>query len=133
MLYLSSFRDTNALIYKGTIGTGGTVESLPENYSVGDTYKVITPGTYAGQVCEVGDMIVAVEGGWTVVQNNTDIATSSATGMVKGGTTVESEKIYGINVSGAGEMTVSVPWDDTVALTEDEIAAAITAAGEKKS
>ena len=112
---------TNALIYKGTIGTGGTVETPPENYSVGDTYKVITPGTYAGQVCEVGDMIVAIEGGWTVVQNNTDIATSSATGMVKGGTTVESEKIYGINVSGTGAMTVSVPWDDTTGLAEDEV------------
>ena len=112
---------TNALIYKGTIGTGGTVETLPENYSVGDTYKVITPGTYAGQVCEVGDMIVAIEGGWTVVQNNTDIATSSVTGMVKGGTTVESEKIYGVNISGAGEMTVGVPWDDTTGLAENEV------------
>ena len=112
---------TNALIYKGTIGTGGTVEALPENYSVGDTYKVITPGTYAGHVCEVGDMIVAIEGGWTVVQNNTDIATSSVTGMVKGGTTVESEKIYGINVSGTGAMTVSVPWDDTTGLAEVEV------------
>ena len=112
---------TNALIYKGTIGTGGTVETLPENYSVGDTYKVITPGTSAGQVCEAGDMIVAIEGGWTVVQNNTDIATSSATGMVKGGTTVGSEKIYGINISGTGAMTVSVPWDDTTGLAEDEV------------
>ena len=111
----------DALIYKGTIGTGGDVETLPETYSAGWTYKVITAGTYAGHVCEVGDMIVAIEDGWTVVQNNTDIATSSVTGVVKGGTTVESEKIYGVKVSGSGEMTAEVPWNDTTSLTNDEI------------
>ena len=111
----------DALIYKGTIGTGGTVEALPENYSVGDTYKVITPGTYAGQVCEIGDIIIAAADGWTVVQNNTDIATVDTLGLVKGGATVESEKIYGIKVSGSGEMTAEVPWNDTTSLTNDEI------------
>ena len=111
----------DALIYKGTIGIGGDVETLPETYSTGWTYKVITAGTYAGQVCEIGDIIIAAADGWTVVQNNTDIATTGTLGLVKGGTTVESEKIYGIKVSGSGEMTAEVPWNDTTSLTNDEI------------
>ena len=65
---------------KGTVGTGGTVETLPaDSYTQGDMYIVKTGGTYAGQVCEPGDLILCVkthdpEGAadtdWTVVQNN---------------------------------------------------------------
>lgn len=65
---------------KGTVGTGGTVETLPaEGYTQGDMYVVKTGGTYAGQVCEPGDLILCVkthdpEGAadtdWTVIQNN---------------------------------------------------------------
>lgn len=64
----------------GTVGTGGTVEALPaEGYTQGDMYIVKTGGTYAGQVCEPGDLILCVkthdpEGAadtdWTVIQNN---------------------------------------------------------------
>lgn len=64
---------------KGTVGTGGTVETLPaEGYTQGDMYIVKTGGTYAGQVCEPGDLILciktfeeeAADTDWTVVQNN---------------------------------------------------------------
>ena len=72
---------TDAFEFKGTIGTGGTVTSLPTTYKKGSVYKVITAGTYAGQACEVGDLIIALvnrEGSgnqnsdWTVAQNNID-------------------------------------------------------------
>ena len=69
----------DAMLYKGTIGTGGTVTALPATHSVGWTYKVITAGTYAGVDCEIGDMIICVTDGtsannahWTVVQSNLD-------------------------------------------------------------
>ena len=64
---------------KGTVGTGGTVEALPaDSYTQGDMYIVKTGGTYAGQVCEPGDLILciktfeeeAADTDWTVVQNN---------------------------------------------------------------
>ena len=62
-----------------TIGTGGTVTSLPTTHYQGWTYKVITAGTYAGAACEVGDMIICITDGtsannghWTVVQSNVD-------------------------------------------------------------
>lgn len=84
----------DAMIYKGTLGTDGTVTKVPTNgYKVGWTYKVITAGTYAGIKCEVGDMLIAINNGlvsgttvinadWTVVQANIDgavIGPASAT------------------------------------------------------
>ena len=47
------------MIFKGTLGVGGTVESLPaaSAENEGWTYKVITAGTYAGLVCKVGDCV----------------------------------------------------------------------------
>ena len=69
----------DAMVYKGTIGTGGTVTALPATHEVGWTYKVITAGTYAGEECEIGDMIIcntqgssANDDDWTVVQANID-------------------------------------------------------------
>lgn len=71
----------NAMIFKGTLGTGGTIESLPTTHSIGWAYRIITAGTYAGKVCEIGDLIIAVESrsgsgnldsDWTVAQGNTD-------------------------------------------------------------
>ena len=68
---------------KGTVGTGGTVETLPaDSYTQGDMYIVKTDGTYAGQVCEPGDLILciktfaeeAADTDWTVIQNNIDRA-----------------------------------------------------------
>lgn len=69
----------DAMVFKGTIGTGGTVTALPATHSTGWTYRVITAGTYAGVACEVGDMIVCITDGtastdshWTVIQTNID-------------------------------------------------------------
>ena len=68
-----------AVSFKGTLGTGGTITALPTSgYTIGDEYKVITTGTYAGNTCEVGDMIIAVKSfsgttansDWSVIQNN---------------------------------------------------------------
>lgn len=50
-----------AMYFKGTIGTGGTAGTvLPTTgVKVGDTYKIITAGTYASQAAQVGDMFIA--------------------------------------------------------------------------
>ena len=81
----SALRASDAMIYKGTIGEGGTVQALPSTTALtGWTYKVITAGTYAGVSCEVGDMIICLTDGsstqsatWTVVQSNIDGAVTS--------------------------------------------------------
>ena len=80
----SILSNNDAMVFKGTIGTGGTVTQLPfTNYSAGWTYRVVTAGTYAGVVCEVGDLIISIKDGpstgtavvnadWTVAQTNID-------------------------------------------------------------
>lgn len=72
---------SDAMIFKGTLGTDGTVEELPTTYKTGWTYRVIEAGTYAGQTCGVGDLVIAVvaregsdnqDADWTVAQSNID-------------------------------------------------------------
>jgi len=72
----------DSMVFKGTIGTGGNPGTLPSTgYKKGETYKIITAGTYAGQTCEIGDLIIAINdyvaatasnNDWTVAQTNID-------------------------------------------------------------
>lgn len=69
----------NAMQFKGTLGTGGTVTALPASHEAGDTYRVVTAGTYAGKYCEVGTLIICIKDGtaatdadWTSVETNED-------------------------------------------------------------
>ena len=57
---------SDALKFKGTLGVGGNVTVLPtEGVNNGDTYKVITPGTYAGKAAKLGDLFIALYTGST--------------------------------------------------------------------
>ena len=92
----NAFKANDAMVFKGTLGTsndGGTVSALPATHNVGWTYRVVTAGTYAGNVCEIGDLIICITEGdaasnahWTVAQTNIDGAvvgpTSSTDGRV---------------------------------------------------
>ena len=52
----------NAMVYKGTIGTGGTYTAIVNipSASVGDTYKIVTDGIVAsGNTLKTGDVIIA--------------------------------------------------------------------------
>lgn len=80
---------SNAMVFKGTIGTRGSVTSLPASHQVGDVYVVSTAGSYAGQTCEAGDMIVCTATGttsknsdWTVVQSNINGAVTGPSSSV---------------------------------------------------
>lgn len=89
----------DALVYKGTLGTNGTITELPTTYKIGWTYRIITAGSYAGQVCEVGDLITAIvnrsgtgnaNSDWTVAQTNINGALTAANnGLHVSGTTVQ--------------------------------------------
>lgn len=48
------------MVFRGSLGTGGTITSLPVDgsASIGDTYKVITDGIYASQSAKVGDTFI---------------------------------------------------------------------------
>lgn len=57
------------MVFKGTLGTGGTITTLPtaSASNEGDTYKVITAGTYAGQSAKVGDVFVSNGSEWVLI------------------------------------------------------------------
>ena len=73
------------MVFKGTLGaTNGSVTSLPTNsYQAGWTYRVADAGPYAGDYCEVGDLIIAINDGpasgstvinadWAKIEHNID-------------------------------------------------------------
>ena len=57
------------MIFIGTVGTGGTVQSLDpaSEANKGYTYKVITAGTYQGVTAEVGDTLISNGTTWVLI------------------------------------------------------------------
>jgi hypothetical protein len=111
----------DAMVFKGTLGTGGTYTALPLTHGVGWTIRVITAGTYAGQVAEVGDMYVSLvartgtgntNADWTLLQTNIDgavVGPASSTDnhvALFNGTSGKTIKSSGA-VLGSGTLTVS--------------------------
>lgn len=81
-----------ALKFKGTLGTTGTVKSLPSRHTTGDVY-VATSGApnVSGMRLEPGDLVICIKDGsaatdsdWTVVQTNIDGAVSGPENAVSG-------------------------------------------------
>lgn len=65
---------SDAMVFKGTLGSNGTVTAVPTTGVVkGDTYKVVTAGTWAGSSCKVGDLLIALNSG-SVTANTTNWA-----------------------------------------------------------
>lgn len=81
-----SFTANDAMRFKGTIGLtsannyiiNGTKAEFPsKTATVGDTYRIVTAGRYAGIQCEVGDLLICITAdstgtntAWTVAQTN---------------------------------------------------------------
>lgn len=57
------------MVFKGTLGTGGTITDLPAASAAneGYTYKVITAGTYASIAAKVGDMFISNSSAWVLI------------------------------------------------------------------
>ena len=85
----------DAMVYKGTVGTGGTVTTLPTSgVVIGDTYKAISQITVGSNTANIGDLIIAqsVTGTeiqtitWDIVPSGNDITQVTAgTGLSGGG------------------------------------------------
>lgn len=108
----------NAMTYKGTVGTGGTVASLPSSgVKVGDTYMVKTAGTYASQDADAGDLFIAsgtetdgvITSGltWTLVPAGDDTDTQY-TFTVSENATTHAATISAVPDPGNGSETVAV-------------------------
>lgn len=81
---------SDALVFKGMVSPES---ALPDSgYSAGWTYKVKEAGIYAGQTCEVGDMIICVadfseaasDSDWQVLQTNIDGAVTGPATAIAG-------------------------------------------------
>ena len=73
------------MIFKGTLGTGGTISTLPaaSASNEGFTYKVITAGTYASKEAKVGDIFISNGNEWILVPSGDEpsgTVTNIATG-----------------------------------------------------
>lgn len=67
---------SDAMVFRGTIGAADktpTVTELPTSPTVGDTYKVVSDGTYGTLAARVGDIIIyAKDLGWVLVPSGDD-------------------------------------------------------------
>lgn len=77
---------SQGVVYKGVINE---VADIPTTYDVGWLYMIGTAGTYVGQVCEVGDLMIAVverkgtgnqNSDWDIIQTNINGAITEITG-----------------------------------------------------
>jgi hypothetical protein len=137
----------DAMIFKGTLGTGGTFTALPTTHGVGWTIKVITAGTYAGKVAEIGDMYVSLvtrsgsgnlNADWAVIQSNLDgavigpassvdnrVALFNGTtgkiikdsGALLGNATLTAAAGTGISLSATPTFTANATADKTITIT----------------
>lgn len=74
-----------SMIFKGSLGTGGTITSLPTATSAntGFTYKVITAGTYEGNAAKIGDIFISNGTEWVYIPSGDEpsgTVTNIATG-----------------------------------------------------
>ena len=74
---LNVLENRDPMSYRGTLGTGCTITALPSTGVLnGDTYKVITAGTYNQMYAGVGDLFIAkVDNStvtWTLVPSGDD-------------------------------------------------------------
>lgn len=67
---------STSLDFRGTIQSN---TALPNSHSLGMVYRVGADGVYAGQNCEIGDLIICINEGssannsdWTIIQKNVD-------------------------------------------------------------
>ena len=98
-----------AMIFKGSLGTGGTITTLPEASAttIGDVYKVITAGTYARETAKVGDLYIGTKTGtstyaWTLIPSGDEPAgtvTNVATGVGLTGGPITSEGTIKANLA----------------------------------
>lgn len=65
------------MVFKGSLGTGGTISTLPtaSSENEGFVYIVITDGTYAEQAAKAGDMFVSDGSSWVLIPSADDSGT----------------------------------------------------------
>ena len=94
------------MVFKGSLGTGGTITSLPtaSSSNEGFTYKVITAGTYASQAAKVGDTFISDGSAWVLIPSGDEPSgTVTSVGVTNGG----GLSVSGSPITSSGTITVS--------------------------
>ena len=68
----SAIAANDAMHYIGTLGTSGTITTLPSTARIGDAYKVINDGTFNGIAAETGDLFIYSSSGWNLIPSGDD-------------------------------------------------------------
>ena len=128
------------MVFKGTLGTGGTISTLPtaSSENEGYVYIVITDGTYAGQSAKAGDTFVSDGSSWvlipsadesgslvisqTLTAGQTSITFSNAAITATSFISVASEAWYESVSQSAGSVTITFPAQSTDMLVQIMVA-----------
>jgi hypothetical protein len=87
------------MVFKGSLGTGGTITTLPSASSSnkGYVYKVITAGTYVSQSAKVGDTFISDGSVWVLIPSGdepsgtvTNVAVANGGGLTVSGSPITS-------------------------------------------
>lgn len=96
------------MIFKGSLGTGGTITTLPAASATnkGFTYKVITAGTYQGVAAKVGDTLISDGTTWVLIPSG-DEPSGTVTNVVVSNTD-GSMTITGSPITSSGTIDISL-------------------------
>lgn len=126
--------------FRGTLGTDGTITTLPEpdSSNEGYMYLVITDGTYASQTAKVGDMFISDGSAWilipsgneseslvisqTLTAGQTSITFSNAAILATSFISVASEAWYTASTQTTGSVTLTFPAQSTDMLVQIMVA-----------
>ncbi len=109
--------------FKGSLGTGGTITSLPtaSASNEGYTYKVITNGTYASQAAKIGDVFISNGTAWVLVPSGdepsgtvTSVGVSVPTGLSVSNTPITTSGTIAISLASGYSIpttTKQATWD----------------------
>ena len=97
------------MIFKGSLGTGGTITDLPQATSSnnGFTYKVITAGTYASKAAKVGDTFISDGTDWVLIPSG-DEPSGTVTSVGAQGASGSHVTVTGGPITDSGTLTVGV-------------------------
>ena len=108
------FVANDAMVFKGLIGSNQPITQLPTSgYNAGWTYRVADAGIFAGEYCEVGDLLIAINDGptsgssvinadWGKVEHNIDGAVFRGSGANNSSVGSSTQPVY---VNGSGIVT----------------------------
>ena len=95
--------------FKGSLGTGGTITTLPvaSSSNNGYVYKVITDGTYQSLVCKVGDTVISNGSEWILIPSG-DEPSGTVTSVGGQGASGSHLTVSGSPITSSGTLEIGV-------------------------